>query len=157
MDLEQRVSAKALKVWRLTGAIIAFVFLLVAFVLTIVATVFDWVEWVVYASWISVVVVTFLFVYLLPTLRWRWWRYEVRDEEIEIQKGLFVIKRTLVPMVRVQHVDTKQGPIMRKNDLATVEVSTAATVHEIPALDRQEAERLRLHIAEMVKVVKEDV
>ena len=62
---------------------------------------------------------------------------EVRETEIEIQRGIFVIKRTLVPMIRVQHVETNQGPFLRKYDLASVEVSTAATVHTIPALDFQ--------------------
>ena len=62
------------------------------------------------------------------------WRYEVRESEIELQHGIFIVKRTLIPMVRVQHVDTSQGPILRKYDLAEITISTAATNHTIPAL-----------------------
>lgn len=157
MDLENRVSKKALKVWRITGVIISFFVLLLAFVCTLLTALFDWSEWFIYGSWLAAVLCSFFSIYLVPMLRWKWWRYEVREEEIEIQTGLFIVTRTLVPMVRVQHVDTKQGPIMRNHNLATVEVSTAATVHEIPALDSQEAERLREYIIKMIKTVKEDV
>src|SRR5689334_18087825 len=48
---------------------------------------------------------------LVPELRWARWRYEVRDEEIDLRHGTVRITRTLVPMLRVQHVDTTQGPL----------------------------------------------
>ena len=45
-------------------------------------------------------------------------------------------------MVRVQHVDTEQGPILKKYDLATITISSAATTHTIPALITAEADRI---------------
>ncbi len=90
-------------------------------------------------------------------MRWKRWRYEVREQEIELQHGVFIVKRTLVPMIRVQHVDTQQGPILRKYELATVTVSTAATIHEIPALQLEEAEELRVFISRLARVADEDV
>ena len=90
-------------------------------------------------------------------IRWRRWRYEVREQEIELQHGVLFITRTLVPMVRVQHVDTQQGPLLRKYQLATVTISTAATVHEIPALPIEEAEELRVYISQLARVADEDV
>lgn len=157
MELQNRISLRALKVWRQTGFIVSTCMLVAAIAVTIVRHIFDGPLWLVYSSWGVVVLSYLLLVFLIPSLRWKWWRYEVREEEIEIQKGLFIITRTLVPMVRVQHVDTKQGPMLRKNNLASVEISTAATVHEIPALDYEEAERLRVFIVEMIRTVKDDV
>ena len=46
-------------------------------------------------------------------------------------------------MIRVQHVDTVQGPILRKYQLASVIVNTAATAHEIPALRRERSGRIK--------------
>lgn len=92
-----------------------------------------------------------------PKLRWLRWRYEVREQEIELQHGLFVIKRTLVPMVRVQHVDTEQGPILRKYDLASITISTAATNHTIPALITSEADEMRIRISTLARVAEDDV
>lgn len=157
LELRNRISLKAVKVWRQSGLISAAVMTVLAVVLTVTANKFDWSTWIIYAAWGALVLEIALYVFIIPSLRWKWWRYEVRENEIEIQKGLFIIERTLVPMIRVQHVETKQGPLMRKNDLASVEISTAATTHEIPALDRAEAEHLRHYIAQMVTLVKEDV
>jgi len=70
---------------------------------------------------------------------------------------LFVMKRTLIPMIRVQHVDSSQGPLLKKYKLASVTIFTAATVHEIPALDEGEAEELRYHISRLARVADEDV
>ena len=61
-----------------------------------------------------------------PSLRWRHWRWEVRPEAVDIRRGTFVVPRTLVPMLRVQHVDTTRGVIEQSLGLATVVFHTAA-------------------------------
>lgn len=94
---------------------------------------------------------------LFPKVRWMRWRYEVREAEIELQHGLFIVKRTLIPMIRVQHVDTTQGPLLRKYNLAVLTISTAATVHAIPAIAVEEADALRQQISVLARVAKEDV
>ena len=76
---------------------------------------------------------------VVPELRWSRWRYEVRDEEIDLRHGTLRITRTLVPMLRVQHVDTTQGPIDQALGLATVVVHTAAGATTIPALEEAHA------------------
>jgi uncharacterized protein len=83
----------------------------------------------------------------IPELRWRRFRYEVRDEEIDIRRGALKVTRTLVPMLRVQHVDTTRGLLDQLFDLSTVVVHTAAGETTIPALDEDEADRLRDRIA----------
>jgi membrane protein YdbS with pleckstrin-like domain len=83
----------------------------------------------------------------VPELRWRRWRYEVRDEEIDIRHGSIRVTRTLVPMLRVQHVDTTRGPIEQLFGLSTVVVHTAASETQIPALEEADAAELRDRIA----------
>lgn len=99
----------------------------------------------------------YFFVNLLPHIRWRRWRYEIFEKEIYIQHGILIVSRTLVPMIRVQHVDTKQGPILKKYQLASVTISTAATTHEIPALLEKDASTLRDRISALARVDKDDV
>jgi len=154
---EKRISEKALKVWRLSGALGTLFISVPAVVIIVLSFIFDWPLWVPTTAIIFPLAYTWFSVFFLPALWWKRWRYEVREQEIEIQKGLFVIKRTLVPMVRVQHVDTSQGPILRKYKLATVMISTAATIHEIPALEEEEAEELRMQISRLARVADEDV
>lgn len=114
--------------------------------------------WWIYAlEAVFLLVIGYLIVILFPKVRWMRWRYEVRESEIELQHGLFIVKRTLIPMVRVQHVDTSQGPILRKYGLAEISISTAATVHTIPALIMDEADDLRGRISVLARVAEDDV
>ncbi|WP_428910557.1 PH domain-containing protein [Niallia sp. Krafla_26] len=154
---EKRISERALSVWRITAVIIALLELLFVAGLITLSVIFDWPIWISVIAIILFLILAYLEIFLIPQLRWKHIRYEVREQEVEIQKGIFVIKRTLVPMVRVQHVDTEQGPFLRKYDLATVSISTAATVHQIPALDVEEAEEMRHAISRLARVAEEDV
>lgn len=154
---KNRISVKGLKVWRLYGMIETAIIALIAIGAGVLTYIFDWPSWL-YLIYIAFpVLFGFLFIYLFPKIRWQRWRYEVREQEIELQHGLFVIKRTLVPMVRVQHVDTEQGPILRKYNLAEISISTAATTHTIPALVTEEADDLRARISVLARVAEDDV
>ena len=82
-----------------------------------------------------------------PLLRWRSWRYEVRDEELDLLRGAVVVTRTLIPMTRVQHVDTSRTVIGDLFDLRSVAVHTAAGSNDIPALRPGEAAAIRDRIA----------
>jgi membrane protein YdbS with pleckstrin-like domain len=100
-------------------------------------------------------VVAIVAIGVVPELRWARWRYEVRDEEIDLRHGTVRITRTLVPMLRVQHVDTTQGPLDQALGLATVVVHTAAGTTTIPALTEGDAGRLRDRIAALARTADE--
>jgi membrane protein YdbS with pleckstrin-like domain len=79
-------------------------------------------------------------------IRWRRWRWDVGEDGIDIRHGTLTERRTLIPWIRVQHVDTRRGIAEQLLGLATVVVHTAAGAHEIPLLDAAEAELLRERI-----------
>ncbi|RNF38566.1 PH domain-containing protein [Planococcus salinus] len=154
---KNQISKKGLRVWRLYGIIQTTVLLLLAVGASILTYYLEGPGWL-YGIYAAIpILFGFLFIYLFPKIRWQRWRYEVREQEIELQHGLFIVKRTLVPMVRVQHVDTEQGPILRKYDLAEISISTAATTHTIPALITAEADELRARISVLARVAEDDV
>jgi uncharacterized protein len=101
--------------------------------------------------WALLAVVAVVGAAVVPELRWRRWRWEVRDREIDLQRGVLVFRRTLIPMERVQHVETERGLIDQAFALATVKIHTAAGGHEIPLLTEGDAGRLRAHIAELAR------
>jgi len=154
---ENRISEKGLRVWRLYGIMQTILVLLVAIGAGVLTYIYYWPWWVYLVSAVVVILYAYLFVFLFPKIKWLRWRYEVRESEIELQHGLFIVKRTLIPMVRVQHVDTSQGPILRKYNLAGITISTAATNHEIPALIMEEADDLRSRISSLARVAEDDV
>ena len=90
-----------------------------------------------------------LSVAVIPDLRWRRWRYEIRPDEVDLQRGIFWIARTLVPLARIQHVDTRQGPLQRRFGLSTVVFYTAAGPNQIPELSTPVAADARDRIAEL--------
>ena len=92
-----------------------------------------------------------LFVFVLPPLVWRRWRYEIRPLEVDVQRGLVWVTRTLVPMTRLQHVDTRRGPLQRRLGLSTVVFYTAAGPNEIPQLAQDTASEVRDRIAELTR------
>ena len=138
--------------WRIQTAIVAIPLVLVAllvaggFILTDISNTAS--------VLIPLVAVVFAVLWLwpVPEIRYRRWRWEVTELEVRLQHGLIVIERTVIPMVRIQHVDTSQGPIMQAFGLSEVKVSTAAGAHAIPALADEDAGALRDKIAVLARV-----
>ncbi|MBB6175678.1 hypothetical protein HNQ82_000489 [Anoxybacillus tengchongensis] len=144
--MKNKLSERAVSVWRIYEAIRLMIFLLLYVIVHFFVP--TWVVWVLVFLWI---VDAILFVFFVPRWKWERWRYMIRDREIELEHGVWIRKRTLIPLRRVQHVDAKQGPLARKYKLASIYIYTAATAHEIPFLDEQEAETLRDYISSLVK------
>jgi membrane protein YdbS with pleckstrin-like domain len=94
-------------------------------------------------------------VVLVPRIRLRRFRYEVREDEIDLRRGIIVETRTLVPMVRVQHVDMRRTVLSRAFGLAAVVFHTAAGANEIPALREAEAAAIRDRITDLARAPEE--
>lgn len=86
----------------------------------------------------------------VPPLQYEAWGYRVRDNDVYIRRGVIFRTTSLLPHSRIQHVDTRHGPIDRWLGLAEVVVYTAGTRGarvSIPALEAEEAERVRDRLA----------
>lgn len=152
-----RISRDAIKVWQITAILYELIVWLFAIVGLVLHFINDFPIWIVLAAFAISIVSTIITVFLIPNLRWKRWRYEVFEQEIYIQHGILIVSRTLIPMIRVQHVETKQGPILKYFNLSSVSISTAATTHEIPALSNEIASDLRDKISTLAKVDEDDV
>jgi uncharacterized protein len=105
------------------------------------------------AGVISVVVV----VALGATLAWflrrrvRAWRYQERNEDLIVARGVMVRRLSVVPYGRMQFVEVTAGPVERLFQLSTVKLHTAAAASDarIPGLERAEAARLRDRLTEL--------
>ena len=157
-----QLNPKVKNVWRISDAIwITLVYLCCALPFLLVALLDSSVgAWV----WMVLGVLTglyaamlIIFLGVLPPIRYIRWRYEVGENHLEIAKGIIWRKRYMIPFVRVQSTDTKQGPILRAFGLASVTTATAAGEHSIPGLEFGEADHLRDRIAEQARLAQEDV
>jgi membrane protein YdbS with pleckstrin-like domain len=94
----------------------------------------------------AVLVVVLGFGVGLALARYRVWRYEVRDDALYLERGVFTRVRTVVPFVRLQHVDSSRGPVERLLGLASAVVYTAGSRGadvRIPGLTPAGADDLR--------------
>lgn len=87
---------------------------------------------------------------IFPPLRYAAWRFAIREEHVLLRRGVLFRTTSIVPHARIQHVDTRHGPLDRQLGLASLVIFTAGTrgaIVTIPALEGAEAEVLRDHLA----------
>ncbi len=87
-----------------------------------------------------------------PRLRYRYWRWQVEADRVLIERGVLWRSRSLIPRVRIQHVDTRSSPLQRWLGLSSLIIYTAGTRGadvEIPGLAADDAEALREQLARL--------
>jgi hypothetical protein len=93
-------------------------------------------------------------------LRYRLWGYEVREDSIYLERGVLTRVRTVVPFVRIQHVDSSRGPVERVLGLATTVVYTAGSRGadvSVPGLTPDGADDLRERLRQLaIRAESED-
>lgn len=89
---------------------------------------------------------------VLSVLRYRAWSYEVREDSLYLERGVVTQVKTVVPYVRIQHVDASRGPLERAFGLATTVVYTAGSRGadvSIPGLTPERAEDLQTRLKQL--------
>ncbi|WP_042221094.1 PH domain-containing protein [Oceanobacillus manasiensis] len=150
----QKLSKKAVKVWRLSETISNIISLIVLAILFYLDYYFSWVSWI---GWILIGLVVITIVgaiwgYTRPALLYKHWRFGISEEFLQLKSGAIKEEHQLVPMTKIQSVSTKQGPLLRKFELYSVTVQTMGSSHTIPALEKEVATELRNTIAHYAKV-----
>lgn len=148
----QKISPKAIKVWRIREGIAAAIVLLLA----VAALVISQFIWEVFPWWISLVLfiifiyITLVHVWLLPGLKYKYFRFHVSPDEIRIHQGIFFKEKHAVPLFRVQNIDTTVGPLMKRYGLKGVTLRTSAESIHIPELESDEADMIRNDIRKLI-------
>lgn len=155
-DPEHRIDKKAVTYWRITGAMSSVFYWIVPVAYWFISDRWSLPGWILVPLALLALLGSILKVVIEPAIRWNTWRYDISSQEIDLLSGVFIRRRTVIPMVRVQHVDTRQGPLLRSFGLSSVTIATAAGVHEIPALADDVAGMLRDEISRLARVVEED-
>ena len=148
----ERLDPRAKVVWRISAALNMIPFLAVGGFVS--WALLRWADISVFFGILPVLAVFALAVFsvfVAPGVRWRRWRYEIRPDEVDLQRGVWWVSRTLVPLARIQHVDTRQGPLQRRYGLSTVVFHTAAGPNQIPELSAPVAAEARDRIADLTR------
>ena len=89
---------------------------------------------------------------------YRSWRYVVREESLYLTRGVLTTVQTVVPYVRVQHIDTRRSAFERVLGLSTLVVYTAGSRGAdvtVPGLRPETAEDLQSRL-ERLAIASED-
>jgi uncharacterized protein len=82
----------------------------------------------------------------VPPRRFAAWGYGLDADQLRIVRGVLFHADTIVPFVRVQHIDVSRGPIERMTGTATLTVHTAGNHNSavsLPGLAPSTAEAIR--------------
>ncbi|MCQ2085767.1 MAG: PH domain-containing protein [archaeon] len=87
---------------------------------------------------IIMVIVTAFF----PGIYFNHYQYFISDDRVDVRKGIFFLKHTLVPIERIHQVEVVEGPVNRMFGLADVHITTAGGTASIDYLEKEEADRI---------------
>jgi|SRR5699024_772905 len=151
----QKISPKAITVWRISSAFSAMITLIVLLSLLFASHYFDWYNWVSIVLYLLIGYVILQSIYKLavhPVYLQRTWRYEIDEGHIQMKHGFFHRYHLIVPMSRVEYVNTNQGPLLRRFGLSSITIGTIASSHDIPAISEEVAKELREKIVYLAQI-----
>ncbi|GAC66685.1 PH domain-containing protein [Gordonia soli] len=134
------VDPRAKTLWRLTCSL----YLVPVVVLVVVAALVPAPRWYLVTAAVVVAAVGVLDAAVIPAWRYRFHRWEVGEAAVYTQSGWFVRHRVIIPIARIQVVDTEAGPLEQLLSLATLTVTTASSAGtiKIHGLDAEVARRV---------------
>lgn len=98
-----------------------------------------------------------IFTFVYPHFAYKYWEFEIRNDDVFIEHGVFTRIKTLAPYSRIQHIDVRQRIFERYMGLSTLILYTAGSrgveVY-IPGLPLYFAEELR---DKLKNYIKEDI
>jgi membrane protein YdbS with pleckstrin-like domain len=103
---------------------------------------------------IALLVIAVLAVALAPQRIYRRLLYGLTDRQLQVLRGWLFHSDTIVPFVRVQHLDVTRGPLDKLFGTATLVVHTAGTRNSIvtvPGLAPQRAAEIRDIIRQQIR------
>ncbi|HSI27626.1 MAG TPA: PH domain-containing protein [Aeromicrobium sp.] len=128
-----QVSERAPAYWRTSALVGSAFWLLVITTLAVTGLVAPtgWWTWLLILAAVVVALAALLGIAFIPSLRFRIHRWEVTDIAVHVRHGWLTVVDEIVPLSRVQTVDSTQGPLMRRFGLRTVKVSTASAAGSV--------------------------
>ena len=152
---KERISKDAIKVWRITSAIVDSIGIIIAGSLLWLSYHFDWANWLKVTFWIATIILPLFTIWeiiIRPKLLYKYWRYGIDENYVRLRYGIITRTDVVVPMTKIQYVEANQGPLMRKYNLYSLSIGTLGSDHDIPALPEEEALVLRDQISEHAKL-----
>ncbi|MFZ2240182.1 MAG: PH domain-containing protein [Gordonia amarae] len=119
-----RVDPRAKKLWRIVPLACGVPVVIGALIALPFAENYWWIPLLIAVAALLALV---FYVAVVPTWRYRFHRWEVSDDAVYTQSGWFSRHAVIIPIARIQVVDTEAGPLEQLLKLATLTVTTASS------------------------------
>jgi membrane protein YdbS with pleckstrin-like domain len=131
--------------WLCEGLVGVLILVVIALAIAMAAdALMPWLPLAIAASGIAYVVT-------VPRARYRRYRWQLHDEELDLLSGVLNVTRTIVPVTRIQHVSVQRTGWTSIFDLVRLNVHTAAGETTIPGLEPARAADVRDRILERLR------
>ena len=147
----KKISPFSRKMWTIDGLIGAGVFLTIAVALNIFLEFNSLWKYILTCSLYGLALIILINSLVMPKYKYEKFEYDMDEEKIIIKYGVFTEKNIVIPMKRVQYVDTEKGIILRKHKLINLTVHTAGGHYVIPYLESEIGNEVQLQIAKIVQ------
>lgn len=148
----QRLHPRALKFWRVQGLITVIAGVLPATVGMGVLAGQSGHTWLAGTGVFLISGLALFFAMWLPKVVYSRFGYAIREHDFYVERGVLLKRRTSIPLSRIQHVDTHQGPLEQLMKLSQLHVFTASGMSAdgcLPGLSREMADQLRDQLAQL--------
>ena len=159
-ELMHSISKRSIHIWRTSNLITDILILILCIGLLITSYSFHWYQWIIITLWIVIPIIPLGMIWSVamePKWKYTYWTYGFNEHYVRFQHGRLFSKQVVIPMSKIQFVETEQGPLLRSNNVETITIGTMGTPHKIPMLAREDAHILKEHIATYAQVKEVDV
>lgn len=99
-----------------------------------------------------IILVLLINTFIYPIIEYKQWRYIITKDKVDFIHGIYITKRTIIPMVRIQHIVITEGFINRFLNLVNIDIHTAGGVHTIPNIELEKANEISDYLKD--KIIK---
>ncbi len=144
---------RAVALWRASRIIIFAVFFLL-FAVAFSLYHFAEIAFMLYVSWAFGAFCAWhlMGIFIFPAIEYRQWQYAITPEKVHIEHGIFFLKASIIPIVRIQHLTISRGPLSRRFGLVTLKVHTASGSFDIMGLSEETAADLSKKLNDRLQI-----
>lgn len=103
-----------------------------------------------------ILIICVIYVAVAPQIFYRRYAYILTNDKIDVIRGVFIVKRTLVPIERIHQVEVIRGPINGMFGLADVVITTAGGTARLEYLEQSIADSIASELNAFINSIAKD-
>ncbi len=98
-----------------------------------------------------IAIITIYSCFITPFIHVKIWSYKIDKQAVTYTNGLFSVKKTVIPMGKIQNISTVTNPVLRKFGLIEVSIQTFTDSHSLNRIAIEESTEMITSIKTILK------